>query len=418
MTTALEKQIGSTRLKSIDALRGAAAMAVLLFHAINFGNRYGEGSTIPAGPFAFQFLYSILNHGDLGVALFFVISGFCIHLRWARQAVRDPNPRLDMWDFWKRRMYRLYPAYLAMLVISMTLVLVACFSHQAINTLSQYPEPTLKWIGIDFAAHVLMLHGLHPILWKTGGNAVLWTLAIEEYFYLMYLALLSWRQKWGLHGTLVGVFAIGTVTSALSAVLFSNSPILLHFMNSSAPVLWIQWCLGMAAAEAYCGLTRLPAWTSNIRLMPIWAAMAVMCQRWGGPVNNYFGTLAPLLWGLTFFTLMGWCIRREQRGQWACGAVSGPILGRLATVGVFSYSLYLVHLPVRSGIRYLLRDYADSVGPGMYVVIAAGMAAAGYLCGKLFFRIVESRFIGPPSSRPKANHRELPVPEKHAVAVA
>jgi hypothetical protein len=41
--------------------------------------------------------------GHLGVPLFFVISGFCIHLRWAKQQARAHIDRPDVFEFWKRR---------------------------------------------------------------------------------------------------------------------------------------------------------------------------------------------------------------------------------------------------------------------------------------------------------------------------
>ena len=64
---------------------------------------------LPAPPdfpeFWFRAAYHTLEVGSLGVPRFFVISGFCIHLRWAREG------RIDYRDFWRRRVRRLYPPY-------------------------------------------------------------------------------------------------------------------------------------------------------------------------------------------------------------------------------------------------------------------------------------------------------------------
>ena len=97
------------RLASVDALRGAAALAVVLFHtnAIpGVDRRLLFGDAFDASVF----------FGKFGVWLFFVISGFCIHLQWVRSAV-DPSIRpAGFVEFWKRRIRRLYPPYLVTLV--------------------------------------------------------------------------------------------------------------------------------------------------------------------------------------------------------------------------------------------------------------------------------------------------------------
>src|SRR5688500_19524117 len=95
------------RLASIDCLRGIAALAVVLYHALLFG-RYD----MVEAPW-FRAVAFFLGHGYLGVPLFFVISGFCIHLRWAQRHLRDRGDTVDFVSFWKRRIHRLYPSYLA-----------------------------------------------------------------------------------------------------------------------------------------------------------------------------------------------------------------------------------------------------------------------------------------------------------------
>ena len=73
------QQPSTSRLESINFLRGGTALAVVLHHAI----RYGEAPL--DSPLWFRGVYAVLDLGHLGVPLFFVLSGFCIHLRWAKQ---------------------------------------------------------------------------------------------------------------------------------------------------------------------------------------------------------------------------------------------------------------------------------------------------------------------------------------------
>ena len=105
------------RLTVIDGLRGIAAFRVVLYHVFGGFNLFSTElrlKTIGVGAVP----YFIPAAGFSGVYLFFVISGFCIHLRYARQ-VRDglSEPKVDFWGFWKRRWVRLYPAYIAAIIL-------------------------------------------------------------------------------------------------------------------------------------------------------------------------------------------------------------------------------------------------------------------------------------------------------------
>src|SRR6185436_9708080 len=109
MTAPQARTLLGTRLVSIDALRGVAALGVVLYHtnAIpGVDRRLWFGDAVDAA----------MLFGKYGVWLFFVISGFCIHLQWVRSRVDANVQPLGFVDFWKRRIRRLYPPYLATLV--------------------------------------------------------------------------------------------------------------------------------------------------------------------------------------------------------------------------------------------------------------------------------------------------------------
>jgi peptidoglycan/LPS O-acetylase OafA/YrhL len=159
------------RLVGIDALRGIAAMGVVYYHVVgNF--------RMPLLPPAARWFALPTAFGFTGVYLFFVISGFCIHLRWAKTAVETGSGRVDFLAFWKRRIWRLYPPYLVCLVLYLLLTLL--LGHFQLS----------RFLAYDLATHVLMVHNLDR---RTvySINGVFWTLAIEEQLYLGYFVLLS-----------------------------------------------------------------------------------------------------------------------------------------------------------------------------------------------------------------------------------
>jgi peptidoglycan/LPS O-acetylase OafA/YrhL len=98
----------------LDHLRGVAIIAVFLYPCLitSYG-RYQLGLDgffrDFSGVKSFLLLYPVIL-GRLGVAIFFVISGFCIYLSFSRDGLNDFR------SFYVRRFFRLYPPYLCILL--------------------------------------------------------------------------------------------------------------------------------------------------------------------------------------------------------------------------------------------------------------------------------------------------------------
>lgn len=368
------------RLKSIDCLRGCAALAVLLCHAISY-------DSLPSyQPAWFRIVHTTLSEGHLGVPLFFVLSGFCIHLPWARRSAMERQEKgINYVSFWKRRLRRLYPPYLVTLCMCMSLVVVGYWSRSDAPIFNIYPSPKPYWMGVDFLLHLTMLHGLSPTFVCAGGNPPFWTLAFEEYFYLLYMPLLLGRRRWGLFRSMVLVLLVGLSFRIASERCLAED---LHsFLRNSALVLWVQWCLGMVSVENLYGLVKLPRWRAWPWLIPFWAVCAYASRG---------NILSPLLWGLVFFTLVNWCVDLETAGKWP----RTGFIRWLSHVGIFSYSIYLVHVPARYVLKRCLGPLAVATTPQHFLVITAVMAVAGYYAGRLFFLAVERHFLNPGSAAP------------------
>ena len=379
----------NSRLRSIDFLRGIAALAVVLHHAVNFD------LNLPTAQWL-RVIHAVLNQGCLGVPLFFVISGFCIHLTWTRNFKETGQASVQFVKFWKRRLHRLYPPYFVMLCLAMSVVAGELIFHH-VAALSDYPTPHAKWILADFLAHVGMLHGLYPVFDEAGGNPPCWTLAREEYFYLMYFILLAVRRRWGLACTITLPLALGIVfQAAVFMVLPTHSTMFLpagyswwEVLNTSAIVLWIQWALGMVAVEAHYGLVKLPRAFSSIWLVPVWIICAHECDIHQA---NHLSILSPLCWGMVFFTILNYVTALERGHRWP----EYRWVSWLSGVGVFSYSLYLVHHPVRNLLRNIITSHVNTANPYTYMLVTIFLAVAGFYAAKVYFHFVESKFINRP----------------------
>jgi peptidoglycan/LPS O-acetylase OafA/YrhL len=395
----LKSSVPSGRLNSIDALRGTAALIVLLAHALGYHDQPVDR------PAWYQIVFTILYQGYLGVPLFFLISGFCIHLPWARKraSLAEVEPLtsrqldLDFQAFWKRRLRRLYPPYAIVLCLSMGLLVLLYWRGTAYSYVANYPEPATNWIALDFVTHVLMLHWLHPVLDGGGGNRAFWTLAREECFYLVYFPLLAWRRKLGMSNAMIIVGAVSLALPWCVQWLVPDSfqrtmpgTVVSYAFNTihSAPLLWIQWCLGMVAAEAYAGTVQLPRWCSLLWLTPLWFAAA----KWS---ESYANALRPLLWGMVFFTLINACVQYECKGS---GVHSRPLqwLGeKLAWLGVFSYSIYLVHQPLITILTRVFQLKPDGT-PHTYLLHVLFLTVLILIMARLFFLAVERKFLNVP----------------------
>ena len=180
------------RLRSIDVLRGLAALGVVLFHATD-GQLFVD--RMRSAPWMFV-LGLPTSLGFSGVYLFFVISGFCIHLAWARQRAENRTPVVPFVPFWKRRIRRLYPPYLVALGLYLLLL---WFQGTGLAT--------TRPVAWDIGLHLVMLHNVDPqTTWSING--VFWTLAIEEQLYLAYFLLLALRKRLGWTATLAVCLAV------------------------------------------------------------------------------------------------------------------------------------------------------------------------------------------------------------------
>jgi peptidoglycan/LPS O-acetylase OafA/YrhL len=280
---------------------------------------------------------------------------------------------------------RLYPPYLVALLFSMAIVVATAVLRPELPLVASYPEPRASWIGADLVAHLLMLHGLHPAFDRAGGNAPFWTLAREEYFYLMYFGLLAVRRRVGPLKAVAGAAALGLVFPYLFRPFLAADSAWWGVINTSSIALWGQWCLGLLAAEAAHGVITLPAFTRDLRLVPAWAVVATAAAA-VSPVG-----LAPLAWGMTFFTLVNAVVAREQQGRWS----RGPAARWFAGLGVFAYSLYLIHHPLRGLVKRLLEGWISRGDLVTYLAANAVVVLVALAAARFFFEQVESRFLAP-----------------------
>jgi peptidoglycan/LPS O-acetylase OafA/YrhL len=320
----------SKRLRGIDALRGVAALGVVFYHAVEQSKTALPNNLLQHPIRVVQFASSF---GYIGVFLFFVISGFCIHLQWAKAKAAATKLEIPFGAFWKRRIRRLYPPYIITLLFF--LLLTAWTTGIDLTHFFFY----------DLGMHLLMLHNLDSSTCYTI-NGVFWTLAIEEQLYLAYFLLLFVRVRWGW-----GVTIAVCLLARLGWILFSHAvwrktgfsiPV-----PESAAAHWFTWALGAIGVEVMFGLIRLGGWSRDLRLAMLLIVSASVISSYLPAIskdvllhNASWFVIHPL-WGLGFFILVNRMVLAED--SWLRQARLPSLVSIFSTLGIFSYSIYLTH---------------------------------------------------------------------------
>jgi len=296
-----------------------------------------------------------LWYGHLAVASFIVLSGFC--LQWAAFKRSEEGDTTQVGEFFKRRCRRILPPYYACLVAS----LVVCYCV----TQHQKGMPWEQYVPVSSGAllsHVFMVHNLSAG-WMYRINGVLWSIAIEFqlYFTFPWLALAIRKRGW--IALLIGL-------SVLTAVL-TLLPVSLKLYPWYAVLFGVGiWAARFARSErSLPGLSAiaLVLFASAIGSLHLSRLLVFPDMLWGTGVA--FMLVSILRGGLT-----------PVKSFLGCKPV--------ATVGMFSYSLYLIHHPILQVITVIRPSSIPLLG----WLVCAGIPAI-LLCAFGFFWLFERPFL-------------------------
>lgn len=306
-----------SRLAFADALRGIAALWVVLFHLSE--GRHLENLKAVMPPAVWRVVF---DWGDLGVPVFFVLSGFVMALT-VGGGVFDAAAGIR---FVARRMIRLTPPYYAAIAVALAVLLLK-------STVTHAP---VVWPSAEgLMAHLVYLQG---VLGQPGINSVFWTLCIEVQFYLAFAVLMWGAQRlaaWLRRPALVDVMLI-----------------LVAWLSLLWPLGWAEQMRWTGSFEPYwysfmAGVLVCRAWQSPAlggRLLTV--AYLALISWWGASMASPFIFVV----GVTGFLLLGAGLLGGM-GHW----LRWRPLQWLAMV---SYSLYLLHNPVTGMVSNVVHRWA------------------------------------------------------------
>jgi peptidoglycan/LPS O-acetylase OafA/YrhL len=324
----------------VDALRGIAALAVVLFHGVEGGHITALVTIIPRA------LSVVIENGALGVAIFFVLSGFVIAHSLYDEKMRWPL----VGRFMLRRSIRLDPPYWC--AIALTL---------AFAMLSARIVPGKSLLEFSYGQILAHVFYLQDILRYPNLNPVFWTLCLEVQFYLVYAALLTFSRN-DPNKRLQGNYTAAVLCSAcVLSLLWPMGVITSPLWPGGFLQLWHAFLLGTAAYWS---------WRNPI-LAPFFVVFALLVGGFAFFRGDTFSLASALTAGVLWvaaatrriYTALGW--------RW------------LQFLGLISYSLYLTHNPITgavfrvgymlTGRNALLEAIWWLVSIGCCILVAAGL---------------------------------------------
>lgn len=357
------------RLNSIDALRGLAALVVLAFHArgsfwVGLRETWRAHGLSASPEAVLGYLTAPMYFGGLGVTLFFVLSGYCIHRRGAQLLARNPGASLDLQEFALRRLWRIYPTYAA--ALALTFLLDRYVSVQHAGQTSVIYDGSVRGLLIN----LLSLQGFAAAVY--GSNHPFWSLSVELHLYAVYPLLFLVRRKWGPARAL----ALTAFISLVYVILFRyfDGLAYLPYYSSRGPVFlpfWFTWTIGFYLAEVEVGTACVPNGIGRLAAVGV-IASSILALR-GEWDFAEFGFAVAMGW------LVFWSMGRSGVEFWS--RTSGKLL---AWVGTFSFSLYATHAPCLLALASILfPTKSTNLWPA---------AMAGLLClvfAWVFFLVIE-----------------------------
>jgi peptidoglycan/LPS O-acetylase OafA/YrhL len=299
------------RVAGLDGLRGLAALYVLVHHCWLLTFRGYPANTGPDW-------LTWLVYGHLAVVVFITVSGFSLAISPARKGWRLGGTA----EFARRRSWRILPPYWAALVLSLLIAWVIT------------PQPH----SVTPDLHSIVVYGLllQDLTVAPTPNLAFWSIAVEAMLYLAFPLLLLIRRRMGAAAVALLV-AVPVIAYGLGDPSVSDADRAIGLTPQFAPL----FAAGMLAAGVVVArerVRRLPwHWLAAVAGAPVLVLLVVKGTVWSA--NHFYWIDLAVAPGIAMLL----AALATRRPSLLVRFLDSRPMRRL---GSFSYSLYLIHVPV------------------------------------------------------------------------
>jgi peptidoglycan/LPS O-acetylase OafA/YrhL len=326
----LEQVATVDRVASLTGIRAVAAILVVATHAAYTTGKYPHGY---AGLAASRL--------EIGVPIFFVLSGFLLFRPWVKAAATGrPAPSLRRYAW--HRLRRIMPAYVV------TVVLAYLAYHLFASSLGAGYNPGHTWIGLLRNVTLTQVYTDHYSYegYLHQGLTQMWSLAVEVAFYLVLpllayaLLVLLCQRRWQPGRLLAALAGLATITPAWLILVHTA-----HWPPEGAR-LWLPsylaWFLG-GMTLAVLQVMRVPSY--GLVAVPLaLISFFIVATPIGGAPTTAPGGLSEALVKVTFYTAIATLavapLALGNRGWYARLLATTPMVW----LGEISYEIFLTHL--------------------------------------------------------------------------
>lgn len=380
---------GARYLPELEGLRGLAVALVFALH-LEF---YLAGEVMLPGD-RVSLLYAFVRSGHTGVSLFFLLSGFLVTRPFLEERLSATRVRLRRYA--ANRALRILPLFWAVMLFG-----TAWTAARPADLARALPYLTLSFAVVPTTAE-----SIAPF------SYVWWSLATEIQFYVVLpFVFLAMRGRRGrLWATLLAL----AWAAAYAAFLVHGRRLEVHAITVSHSLIGRAPQLLLGAAVAWVWLRRGPdlrrhlassAWLrrggGDAMLLAILAALAVVLRGVAGrgylvaevPPEHLWHVVEGALWGAVMlaFLVLPLRLRAVVVNRW------------MIRLGLVSYSIYLVHMPVLHAVFHGLPWLRTSPRPSGATAAAVALATVATLCvSTATFHLIERPFLRRKSRSPRA----------------
>ncbi|MEO7084213.1 MAG: acyltransferase [Gemmatimonadaceae bacterium] len=363
----------SERIPALDALRGIAMLAVVACHLV-----------FPSATSQFDAIDRVMINGWIGVDLFFVLSGFLI--TGILIDTRDDGRYFR--NFYLRRALRIFPIYYLLLVVLFVWIPFGSwvFAHGMSGEYGQlHAHQSWYW---TYTVNILQERSSNLDWFWTGH---LWSLSIEEQFYLVWPAIVLVIPRRHL--------ALACAIAFVAAVGFRAWWVATHVHRLGAYVLTPMRMDSLAAGAFVAAMARTASGTRALR--KLYRPIGLIALAVALPLLAVYGSdlqSLPMsvpgysLNAVVFAAAIVWLLDDPRPRRW----LDSKFLRRIGRV---SYGSYLYHLPligVCVALRTRLMNFGDAGGLARiaaHTVWVSSVVALTLVVAAISYRLIEKPFL-------------------------
>lgn len=358
----------------LDSIRGIAALSVVVHHFVT------SKVMIAAFPQKAWIDIPFFHNAWLFVDLFFVLSGMVISLSY----VKADFGHFSFREFASRRLARIYPLHVVMLVMMLVLRLARLALVASGMLAAAAPGIEVNTI-YSFVLNLLLLHSL-GFLDHLSWNGPSWSISTEFYTYLLFGALLLLAQQFRSLKFFYLVSAVLVVGSWILAAFGLGKPSLDFHYDFGLVRCILSFFIGVLTVRLVSAWPRpaMPIAPSVLQWVLLAAAISIVLVVGAYPEISF---VAPFVFALLLGSLMAFPVEASLPRLLA----TAP----LVWLGKRSYSIYMVHAAVLVLAEYAVRAIGsrpfDASSAGSATVALGLFVLCVLIASSITYRYVEVR---------------------------